>query len=111
MKLRGFDYLNSGLSTTEAVADARIRTERALAKWHLPRWLVRVLATTLSMTMSCDGSGCKCRGRTSGVLDAEGVWRHSGGWVHRQDLDFCPRCQHDGSMHHALAAGVRPRGG
>jgi hypothetical protein len=27
-------------------------------------------------------------------------WGESGGWVHRADLDFCPRCQRDGSVNY-----------
>ena len=31
------------------------------------------------------------------------------GWVRANDLDFCPRCQRDGKMDEAIAAGVLPR--
>jgi len=91
------DYNGSGLSTQEAIADARNKTPRLLRPFMI-------------MSMVCDGIGCHRVGRTNGRLSGVGAWRLSNGWKHINDLDFCPRCQENGTTEETLAAGVKPRG-
>jgi hypothetical protein len=65
---------------------------------------------SFTMSLSCDGIDCASVGHTNSKLDANGHWAKSGGWVHREDLDFCRACQFDGSMYASIKQGVRPRG-
>jgi hypothetical protein len=75
-----------------------------------PPWFTRFLMRFVRMQVACDGINCGTRLRVKGKqVHAEKAHR-PGGWVHKADLDFCPRCQRDGKMDEAITAGVRPRG-
>jgi hypothetical protein len=107
----GRDYDNSGFSTLEAVQDVQARTGEELRELDLlPESVVRFLSKFVFVRIRCDGQGCHRIGFSTGRLNAQNQWTKSRGWEHREDLDFCPRCQRDGKADAAVCAGVRPRG-
>lgn len=104
------DYRNSGLSTVQAVEEIRQQVRDRCQKLHLPaKFGDRLCDAMLLMQIYCDGEDCGKDTMTTGKLDDD-TWRYSGGWVHRNELDFCPDCQEDGSMQASLDNGVLPLG-
>lgn len=96
MNLFSKDYAYSGLSTVEAIEDA---------KHNIPRWL-RWIARP-SMIIWCD-TGCGRTTKTSCKL-VKGVWSGTD-WHHDHELDFCPECWKNGSAELAIIAGIKPMG-
>jgi hypothetical protein len=103
-----YDYRDSGLSTVQSLDDIQGRITKDSGR--LSKLYARLVMRFFIMSMSCDGRDCHRVGKTNGRPNTAGVWPHSGGWVHKNDLDFCRTCQFDGSMHAAISAGTRPRG-
>jgi hypothetical protein len=105
----GYDYTNSGMSTGEAIEDFHKGVIRKAGLLGIPKFISRFIPSLFRMVVGCDGGDCENTCISKGKVQ-DGNWSLSEGWVHSQNLDFCPSCQKDGSMAKAIADGVLPRG-
>jgi hypothetical protein len=103
------EYYSSGLSSVEALADARATVRQQLMDAGYPRMIAWLLVRSgkMSLKMHCDG--CQTTVATNGQRHGE-QWLGTGGWIHRADLDFCLECQHNGQVEVAIVSGQQPVG-
>ena len=124
-ELKG-NYENSGLSTLEAIEDMREQLKEKFNKWYLPKGMragmVDQVMSTAKMNIGCDALGCDHR---VDIIGCElinhplagiggnwtgGTWKGTNGWMHINDLDFCPQCIKNGNADRSVMEGVRPLG-
>lgn len=110
------NYLNTGMSSDEAMEDARQSMVAEIAKLFEANGFDQNTALLLAeqawqesqsrLQIVCDGHACQSS-TLVGEKDDHGYWVGTE-WLSTHNLDFCLECQKNGSMQAAIEAGIVP---